>query len=892
MYYAYQEVKMNGSNIEAKGNFDLFTASKEMNEVFPSSSVDSDRYAHVIIHKIHSHLEEDISDYVFQTLQMIASQCEENITWDKHQKLIKLAGDVVKDFEQGHYRRGFFAKVFDTLLVAFDLRHSEQEIRILHRSIKAPSLGDRLASDHIETLIQAHRSPELSSESYDKVALTGVFFENAYKELLAQNGEALSCLKEPQLSIFKAHLKEKAIKDIYRNELPKRIQERCYNPAIIPHEIDKILGPVKKISRMKLNDKNLNSCLEDEVNQYAKYLNAHQLKYIKTDVVETIKLYLEVYPERNCRDAFILGRDLIRFAVYQEIFDKSSFSGSDHGSKHIHNNIDNAQSLHDNMKMSVDYTKKDMLIERLIHFYHDVGYTVGLAGKSFSCCKDHPLIGAKLIEENQSYFEHYLDKESFEVLWNGVLLHAIALPDLTPDARPVNGIYPGMVRAITSISDACAVTFDRKTQEFWEQPTTLIALVRLRLFLTKYPQYISKLSPIGKDEWELLDKENPLDVLAHDVFQHTKHILFKAVEKSNVPSNKKELFRQAILQQFNSFTTATTLGQFGGMLVGVSSFKNEEMGPDAPKFYPQFDMAPSIIYGTLHDLFGPDIAQASFKKLVDEFSGDLGALAHEIDQVAGKNVHHQNKASQGIKTGNARFKIVKQREIAAENIHLNEMQRSLQQVIQKVDSVVRSQYMSLAQKNRVMRDFISFRQGTLKECRSFPDFISEFILPNLDIHLAVEAAKDIQYLTNAVKENVFKDINQADALWRECFEFLNKSSYDPIRVEVDKFKGELEKLRMALNEDKSADKVQKLKEGLVNNIQKKKNIDVEAFKNDLDEVLKGVLSHSEVFAKAEKRFIDVENALKLVLVSEEEYRFMRGKKALVNKSECLEEVLG
>lgn len=31
-----------------------------------------------------------------------------------------------------------------------------------------------------------------------------------------------------------------------------------------------------------------------------------------------------------------------------------------------------------------------------------------------------------------------------------VLLHAIALPDLTPDAEPVNGIYPGMVRAITS----------------------------------------------------------------------------------------------------------------------------------------------------------------------------------------------------------------------------------------------------------------------------------------------------------------------------------------------------------------------------------------------------------------------------------------------------------
>lgn len=33
-------------------------------------------------------------------------------------------------------------------------------------------------------------------------ALTGVFFENAYKELLAQNGEALSCLKRTSVVNF------------------------------------------------------------------------------------------------------------------------------------------------------------------------------------------------------------------------------------------------------------------------------------------------------------------------------------------------------------------------------------------------------------------------------------------------------------------------------------------------------------------------------------------------------------------------------------------------------------------------------------------------------------------------------------------------------------------
>lgn len=878
---------MNSSSFEIKENYDLFTKSNEINASNPSVLLDPDRSAHTITHKIHSHLEEDISDFVFQTLQAIARRCDGDISWDKRQKLVRLAGAVVEDFEQIHYRRGFFAKVFDRIMVTFNLRYSEQEIRVMHRSIKAPSLGDKIAPEQAKNLIEAHRHPIVSSDSYDKVALTGVFFENRLKEVLTQNREAINLLKEPQLSIYKVHLKEQVVKEVYKKELPKRIQEGFYNPAIIPVEIDKILGPVMKVSRMNLNKDNLFMWFETEVNRYSKHLTEHQLNYIKADVIDTIKLYLKVYPDKSCRDAFILGRDLIRFAVYQEIFDKASFSGSDHGSKHIHHNIKNANSLHENMQVLVDYSDKDMLLERLIHFYHDIGYTVGLSGQSFSCCKDHPLIGAKMIEENRAYFEHYLDKESTDVLWNGVLLHAIALPNLTPDAKTIAGMYPGMVRAITSISDACAVTYDRKTQEFWEQPITLIALARLRLFLTKYPQYIAKLAPIGKGEWELLDKENSLDVLAHDVFQHTKRILFKAIEKGDMLPQKKELFRQAILQQFNSFTTATTLGQFGGMLVGVSSFKNDGIDPGDPKFYPQFDMAPSIIYGTLYDLFGVDIAQASFKKLVDEFSGDLEVVANEINKIVKKNDCHRIASSKVVKTGNAHFKILRHHNIDHVNKHLDEMQQSLYQVMEKVDSVARSQYMTLSQKNRVMQDFISFRQGKLKECTSFSDFISEYILPNLNIHQSIEAVKDIQLLTNVVKEDIFLEINRSDVIWQESFKPISKGIFNSVQSEIEKFKVELEKVRSGFAEKKNSVKVAELRANLINAVRKSGDIDLATFEKDLEEVVNNILANATLFAKSEKQFSSIENALKLVLVSEEEYRFMRGKKAIINKSECL-----
>lgn len=882
---------MNSFGFEIKGDYDLVTGKKEISKNKPSILLDPEQHSHKITHKVHSHLEEDISDCVFQILQAIARKCEEDISWDKHQKLVNLAGAVVENFEHVHYRRGFFAKVFDRIIVAFNLRHSEQEIRILHRSIKAPLLGDKISPEQAGILMPAHRHPSISSEDYDKVALSGVFFEKKLKEALIHNGEKIKLLREPQLSIYKAHLKEQVIKEVYEKELPKRIWEGCYNPALIPHEIDKLLGPAVKVSRMKLNKDNLYMCFEIEAQRYATHLTKHQLNYIKTDVIDTIKLYLKAYPDKSCRDAFVLGRDLIRFAVYQEIFDKASFSGSDHGSKHIHHNIENAISLHGNMQATVDYSDKDMFIERLIHFYHDIGYTVGLAANSFSCCKDHPLIGAKMIEENRDYFEYYLDKESTDVLWNGVLLHAIAMPDLTPDIKATKGIYPKMVRAITSISDACAVTYDRKTQEFWEQPATLIALIRLRLFLTKYPQYIARLALIGKGEWELLDKGNSLDVMAHDVFHHTKRILLKAVEKSDVLPQKKELFRQAILQQFNSFTTTITLGQFGGMLIGVSSFKNEETGKDAPKFTPQFDMAPSIIYGTLQDLFGAETAQASFKKLVDEFGGDLGMLAKEINEIVKNGDPNHMSASKVVKTGNARFKILGHYHLDPANKHLDEMQHVLHTVAEKVEAISRSQYMTLSQKQRIMQDLIRFRQGTLNGCSSFSDFISEFILPNLSIYQSAEAVRDIQLLTAAVKEGVFLEIRRSDAVWHDSFKALNEGIFNSIRSEIDTFKRELEKMKSGLEEKKNLARIAELQAALINAARNAANIDLASFEKCLNAVVSGILANASVFAKTEKQFCTLENAIKLVLVSEEEYHFMRGKKAVIKKSECLAESL-
>lgn len=871
-------------------NHDPFSNNHEVELLHQEHVLPSEKSEHSIKFKPTSHLDEDISDFVFHRLVEISDQMILERDWDRRNRLVKMADAIVKEYEIKHQQRGLIEKMINGVLVEFNIRHSEQEIRVLHRAIKTPSLGSKISPHIAPRLIQEHRNPQVNLESYDKVALVNVFFEKRYKELLTQNQQALKGLQEPQLSIFKARLKEEAIREIYNQELPKRIQEGYYNPAIIPREIDRILGPKQKIPRLIHSDAVLKELLETEVEHYAKYLSKFQIDYIKHDVNEAARLYLRAYPNKTHRNAFVLARDLIRFAVYQEIFDKGSFTGSDHGSKHIHHNIENADSLLKNMEEHADYSDKDRFIEHLIHFYHDIGYTVGLAGKSFACCKDHPLIGAKMIEENREYFEHYLDKESVNILLNGVLLHAIAVPDLSPDKTKINGMYPNMIRAVVSISDACAVTYDRKTQEFWEQSSTLISLIRLRLFLSKYPQYVNKLAHSGQDEWYQLNKDHPMDVLAHDIFQNTKRLLLKAVDQFEISPEKKGLFRQAILQQFNSFTTSITLGQYGAVLTGVSAIKNMTLGDGAPKFLPQFDMAPSIVYGTIHDLFGEDLAQASFKKLVDEFSGDLKALAKEINSVALVATQHGITKEKVIKTGNAYFKIHNNDKINLDNEHFSAIQFALHAVVKRVDSIYQGKLPSLIGTNTIVQELQAFRNGTSKKCSSFSEFVMEFILPNIRLHQSTDNIHDIHVLTKVVKEDMFDEIRQADNIWLSMFKPLQEPTFFSITGEVDRFRNELEKLKGNLAEPKAIAKFTELKEALIS-AARQNGLDSDRLNSVLNEINNKALANAILFKKAELRYLAIENAVKLALVSDEEYRFMRGKNPTVSKSDCLVQLI-
>ncbi len=584
--------------------------------------------------------------------------------------------------------------------------------------------------------------PDSSPEKRQAVAFIDKIeerFEAKFKEKVSFEDGLKRLSDDDELRpIISAHMKEIAARMAYRKDLPAKIEQGAYNPRIIRQEINQELqvGRVDPIPVGMSSLKDVKEEIKIELDRIRQVpgvgLTKDQARYIRHDINELLELYQEAYPDKSPEQQYILARDALRAIVYQEMHDKSSFTGSDHGSKHVHHNTQNADGLHEHMEERVDYTAKDRFLEHLIHAYHDMGYTVGLGAVNFDCCKDHPFIGARMLEDEKEYFVELLDADSFEVLHDSVLCHAIALFDMTPEGE-VNGLHRNMVRAVTSISDACAVTYDRKTQEFWEQPGALIALSRLKLFLTQYPAYKGKLSnpAIIEDEWAGLDRNNIMDKMAHDIFQGTKAELIRLAENYDLAPDRVNLFKQAINSQFNAFTANTTLGQYGAVLSGVEAVPNEGHENGGAKYIPQFNMAPSLMYGVLRDLFGADQANEAFKKLIEEAGGKLKDLQQEIEEMGRQIGANKKPEPKKKRLGAAIFNVEAHHDVQTEvktkdkafRKHMARLQKGLVNVTNAVASIYQQAQIEPGKRQKILDELEAIRKGDKK--MSFSDLLGE-----------------------------------------------------------------------------------------------------------------------------------------------------------------------
>lgn len=596
-------------------------------------------------------------------------------------------------------------------------------------------------------------------------------------------------LKDELMQLSNDEVKEimshESVEFSYEDEEDKK---EDFNLFGIKGQIDNIKNPeafldpsttLGELSLRMVQKRQIFAILKGEIDIIANKVNFtdHQKQYISDEVEDILDLYLQVYKEHPPEDAYLLCRDIARVIAYQEHFDKATFTGSDHGGKHVRNNAKNCDEVHAGMKSEEDYNLKDKLMEHIIHAYHDTGYTTGLAQKSFFAMKDHPPVGARVIASNKDYFINLLaarppeterDKlktmmwefvktgekpkweevkelamklkrpstpeseinkwtlkeyrtkedvgnvidsilprepipiynpgeEEYKVLHDCILYHAIMINNLHPDEKMRSGMHPNLIRSVTSISDACAVTYDRKTQEFWEQPAAIIAISKLKIFLSLFPQYLKNLKDENAQEVKDahkrikngetvntaggLDLNNPVDKMAFDVFTNCYDELHGMVDKYDIAEEKRQLFRSAIDNNFNAITGKITIGQYGGIMTGLGASENihgRHVGGEGPKYIPTVQMAPSIIYGVLRDLFGDDAANKAFEKLAEEFGYKKGDISKVVQDVAAK----KEGESRVLQSDACKITITKGPEYKSHNhFHVEKMHEALKGVV-------------------------------------------------------------------------------------------------------------------------------------------------------------------------------------------------------------------
>ncbi|MEQ8222611.1 MAG: hypothetical protein ABRQ37_09945 [Candidatus Eremiobacterota bacterium] len=310
------------------------------------------------------------------------------------------------------------------------------------------------------------------------------------------------------------------------------------------------------------------------------------------------KLYTEAYPDASPQEVFRLVRDNARKLAYQTERDKSVFSGSDHGTRHI---LEGNMYMADRMIASLGdrLTAKDKVLIHQIIVDHDIGYTVGVAQakESFDASKDHPLFSTKFVEANKDYYIQKFGEDGYKMIRDGILMHSYPKSEYNSPTDPVKGFNPDMIRSITSTVDALGVTAETKCPAFFRKPEVVTILQKVQLNADTHG---GKVSPV-------------------DLARYKSEL--RAIASKETDTFRRNSYFDAIKNQFNPTTVEMTLGQYTGVLNDITFAEKDG------KLLPVVDMGISETQAVLGNLFGDQMSTRAFVKAMEDFGVPKSALA-------------------------------------------------------------------------------------------------------------------------------------------------------------------------------------------------------------------------------------------------------------------------
>ncbi len=324
---------------------------------------------------------ESISKYaIFHLTQIYKISKSKNPLISKFEAL-KLASLIYETYKKELSRINIFQKVCYHFFSFLQIQPSSKSIEKAYQKIQlllleVPELGSALKNESpriMEERRKRHRS--LKHEGYAQHALTKNYFN----------------------IVWHPTKKEKAYQEIYTDHLHTCIKKKYYDPAIIPFDLEALLGPAEQVKKTVLNTKKLLKLLKTEIEKYQDKLTQKEIRILHNKIKKITHAYVISYHQKSFLDAFYFIRDLIRLEVYQIHYGKKA------------------------PKKEINKENDQQFIDLLAEFFYNIGCTTGLAQGDHDGLQDHPFIGSKMIEENKAYFQEYIGDAAYKALHQAVL---------------------------------------------------------------------------------------------------------------------------------------------------------------------------------------------------------------------------------------------------------------------------------------------------------------------------------------------------------------------------------------------------------------------------------------------------------------------------------------
>ncbi|MBI2049624.1 hypothetical protein HYT32_01840 [Candidatus Roizmanbacteria bacterium] len=441
---------------------------------------------------------------------------------------------------------------------------------------------------------------------------------------------------------------EKAQAIAYK-DLQQKIDQKLVEPSIIGAEIVLKLGVSRELGDIPQTYSEIVERVSDEAKVFLEKgdITKGEFETITQEITEFSNLYSNAYGTENIAKTFELVRDNERKMIYQHVVDKSVFSGSDHGLRHIVNgNIRFAKQMVESLRgKGVVVSAKDEVIIHQVMIDHDLGYTTGAARapKGWEASKDHPLVSARFIEDNKTYYVNKFGEDGYQAIHDSVLNHSYPKLEYQSDGKEV--VHKGLIRGISSTVDSLGVTVETKTPEFFWSKDAMRTLLKIRLAMETMG---------GKVPEELMGR-------------YKQELMGVAGQEQN--PDRRSGYENAIDNFFNEFTAENTLGHYTGIVRNVyvekvSGLQSQEtLGNkddhghegENTRFRVVVEMTPTEVYALLGNMFGDKLASQSFVKAIKDLELDPKQVEAHARAIRGARSRGEKKEVLEVASDRARI---------------------------------------------------------------------------------------------------------------------------------------------------------------------------------------------------------------------------------------------